>query len=461
MQKFISTHKKNRLHYQRAFAYVICLLPAMVCAESPSRIPDEPWPLVTEGMVRTAPLIEAFEPFLSTGDISPGFELPTGAIWQPQLLVWGDMRSALQSFDDGTVTTDEWANRLNLFAQLRLSGTERILISARPLDKDGMFSGHQFNPETNDNTIDGFNGRMRTLFFEGDFGEVFPNLDPDDSRRLDWGFAIGRQPVFKQEGMLINDNIDAIGIVRNSIRIAGASNIRVAGLFGWNEVHRNDHVEDSEAELYGLFTEIDTRCCTIDIDLVYVSAEPTTGKGYFVGLSSVQRFGHLNSSFRYLYSNADELDNATVSTGSLLFFELSLIPTATDNNLYFNGFVGNNQYSPAALDEGVGGPLVRTGILFAAVGLGTYGAALDNNAGDVTGAALGYQMFFSGGRKQLILEAAGRKETEGLKTAAIAAGIRYQQALGRHTIYILDGFIADPEMRKENSGARIELRFKF
>lgn len=435
-------------------------MPISAFAVGESRLPDEPIPLKTESATRTAPLIEAFEPFLSTGDISPGFEIPGGAIWQPQLLVWGDFRTALQTFDNGTATTDEWANRLNLFGQLRLSGTERVLVSVRPLDEDGRFSGYRNGPGPGDD-VDATNFRMRTLFFEGDFGELFPNLDPDDSRKLDYGFAIGRQPLFKQEGMLVNDNIDAIGVVRNSIRIEGASNLRVAGLVGWNEINRNDRIEDSDAMLFGVFSEMDINCCTIDVDVIWVTTDNAAGDAVFLGLSSVQRFGHLNTSFRFLLSDADENDNAAVGSGNLFFAETSFTPSRTDNNVYINGFLGTDQYTPAALDAGVGGPLARTGILFAAVGLGSIGAPLNNAAGDVYGGALGYQMFFSGGRKQLITELGLRQETKTTKATSNAVGARYQQAFGRHTILILDGYYADHDILGDTSGLRTEARFKF
>ena len=121
--------------------------------------------------------------------------------------------------------------------------------------------------------------------------------------------------------MLINDNIDAIGIVRNSILLSGLSNTRIAGMYGWNEINRNDRLEDDEASLIGLFTEIDSPCCTIDIDLIYIDTDEPAGSGSFVGLSSVQRFGHLNTSFRLLASDAAEDDSAAVATGSLFFFE--------------------------------------------------------------------------------------------------------------------------------------------
>jgi hypothetical protein len=460
--KTIMPYSKSQYLPGRLFSVlVISLFPVLVWASGESRLSDVAIPLQTEGMVRTTPLFEAFAPFLSTGDIKPGFELPTGAIWQPGLLVWGDFRSALQRNDTGKVTTEEWSNRLDLFAQLKLTGTERVLMSVRPLDEDGRFSGYKFKPDTNDDSIDASNHDIRTFFFEGDFGEVFPNLDPDDSRRLDWGFAIGRQPLLKQEGILVNDTVDAIGIVRNSGRSFGASNVRVAALFSWNEVNRNDRLEDSTAELYGLFSELDFSCCTVNIDFIWVDSELPAGGGRFLGASSVQRFGHINTSFRLFNSSAEEADNAVVSSGSLFFFELSTTPAKTDNNLYLNGFVGINQYSPAALDSDVGGPLARTGILFDGVGLGSYGSPLENNSTDVFGSSLGYQMFFSGGRQQLIAEIAFRKETKGLETSSEAVGLRYQHASGLHTIYILDGFASNHDINGSGSGVRAEVRFKF
>jgi hypothetical protein len=447
---------------------VVTQLPLMAGAssleDSVSRLPDQPYPLVTEGMERTEPLIELFEPFLGTGNISSGFSIPTGAIWQPQLLVWGELRTALQSYDtsDSTETVSEWANRLDLFAQLKLSGTERVLMSVRPLDKDGQFSGEKFRPKDGtEGSVNGLNGRVRTLYFEGDFGELFPNLDPADTHRLDWGFAIGRQPVFVQEGILINDNIDAIGIVRNSIRISGASNTRVTALVGWNNVNRNNNVRDDNAALYGVFTETDWPFSTVDIDLAYVDASRSNSSGYFIGLSGVQRFGHVDTSLRYLYSNADKADTPTISTGSLVFFEISGSPVTTHNTVYFNGFWGVNNFSSAARDVDTGGPLGRTGILFAAVGLGTFAPALNNRAGDVVGGSLGYQMYFAHGRQQLILELGSRNETTGAKTASSAAGARYQLAMGRHSIFVLDGYVGDHDINGSNNGARVELRVKF
>lgn len=432
-------------------------------AASSSRLSDQVIQPNYDDFQRTAPLFELGEPFLDTGNIDPGFEIPTGAIWQPQFMLFGDLRTAIQEYDNGGPKRSEWVNRLNLFGQLRLTPTERFLIGFRPLDDDGQFTGKQFEPETK--TINEFNGHLDTFYFEGDFGELFPNLDPNDEKKLDWGFAIGRQPVLIQEGILINDNMDAIGIVRNSITLPGVANLRMTAFYAWNEVNRHNNQEDESAKLYALFNEFDLSCCTVNIDLVYIDGErqngQETGDGYFLGISSVQRFGHINTSFRALYSKAKDKETPAVGTGTLLFAETSYTPAKTHNNLYFNAFYAFDQFTSASRRDGMDGPLGRTGILFAAAGMGRYGSALNNQAFDAYGASLGYQMFFSGNRKQLILELGARDERKGFEDSAVAAGVRYQQAFGKHTIAVLDGFISDSKNRGSGHGARLELRWKF
>ena len=72
----------------------------------------------------------------------------------------------------------------------------------RPVDEElpdrRRFSSLDFR----DGSINGFNAEVQTLFFEGDFGEVFPHLDPLDVLRLDYGFSVGRMPLLAQQGLL-------------------------------------------------------------------------------------------------------------------------------------------------------------------------------------------------------------------------------------------------------------------
>ena len=58
---------------------------------------------------------------------------------------------------------------------------------------------------------------IETLFFEGDLGSLAPNLDKAGITPIDLGFSLGRQAITFQEGILINDTVDAIGLIRNNL----------------------------------------------------------------------------------------------------------------------------------------------------------------------------------------------------------------------------------------------------
>lgn len=432
-----------------------------IAAGKDSRFSDEPRPLQLEGFPeRPAPIVEIGQnPFLGSGPIHPGFTTPTGAVWQPVFIVYGDARTAVQTFDGGTGSETEWVNTLNIFGNLYLTPTERILIGFTPLVEEGTFTGYDFDADTSTN---GFNETVQTFFFEGDFGEIFPDLDPEDFGNLDYGFSIGRQRLVFQDGIMINDTIDAVGITRSSLFTFGSNASRVTALFGLNEVHRDDNVRDRNAKIYGLLTSFDYTVWSFDVDFAYVDASADTGgDGAYFGLAATRRFGHLNSTLQVNSSFALDDESTAVSDGTLLFGQFSFTPPYSHDLVYLNGFWGIDEYSSAARAPTAGGPLGRTGILFAAVGLGNYGAALGNRADHAAGGSLGYQMFFDGTRKQLTFEVGARTDTNGTDQGAIAGGARYQQAIGQHTILVLDAFTGYRENIDETFGLRSEIRIKF
>src|SRR5438093_2480302 len=105
-------------------------------AGSASRFSDQPAPLRLEGFPeRPPPLIEWGDKFLGPGNLQKGFTLPSGAVWHPSFWVYGNLRSAIQTFDSGPARTSEWANRLDIFGNLQLAATERIVVGFRPLDQ--------------------------------------------------------------------------------------------------------------------------------------------------------------------------------------------------------------------------------------------------------------------------------------------------------------------------------------
>jgi len=494
-----------------------------------SRITDEAIPLLVDGALkRPKPILELGTPFLGSGHIPQGFTVPGGAVWQPSFLLFGTYRTAISYTDDDELTTTQWANRLDLFGNLYLTQTERIVFGLRPMDQtvDGVrrFSGYtSLSPDPLDESgwDDEFNLDWDTvthLFFEGDFQELFPNLDREDHHALDLGFSVGRQPINFQEGLLINDFIDSVGITRNNLKPRGTVNLRITGLWAWGGINRNTpttpfvtrNLEGEHSWLVGLFTETDFRSTTMAIDALYVkggdfvapaaslpAAEqpdntlpgtttvsvPATD-GVYAGISFVQRISTINTAIRVVGSipvgNRTPADNSLelgdpAAGGAVIFSENSWTPHHGHNLFYVNGFWAIDEYRAAALDPTIPGPLARAGILFAGVGLGNYGAALSPTANDAAGAVFGHQMFFAHGRQQLLLEGAGRFSTQacaddepGCPPQSGAFGARYQIAAGRRGVLVFDGYVAYDQLRGDRTqdsrvrtGSRFELLIKF
>jgi len=214
--------------------------------------------------------------------------------------------------------------------------------------------------------------------------------------------------------------------------------------------------------LFGVFSALDTTFSTIEIDAVYVDSDDGGAGDLFVaGVGAIQRFGLINTSLRVVGSVAVDEKTPQSDDGLLIFGEVSWTPHHTGNIAYVNGFWGIENFSSAARDATAGGPLGRTGILFAARGLGSFPSPLSNRADDAFGIAAGYQMFFDSNRRQLILEAGGRRGygTGGFDAIGIAA--RLQQAIGRRTIVQFDGFVAAQSDRRPSYGTRAEVLVKF
>lgn len=413
---------------------------------------------------RPKPILELGNDFLGPGNIRPGWELPSGAVWQPSLVVFGTYRTALQTFYQNDRKVTEWANRLDVFANLQLSGSERFILGIRPLDEDGQFTSYQFEPdEPGDKSgfNDAYNHEVTTFFFEGDFGEIFPNIDPSDRARTDLGFAIGRQPLNLQDGMLINDNVDSIGITRNTLLPKNGSDLQVTLFYGWNDVHRDDNIEGDNHKLWAIAFALDRRKSTNNFDIVYIDDPDGKSDGVFWGFSDVRRVGHLNLSTRVLGSHALNDESSAVSDGNLLFAELSWSPAWTHDHVYTNLFVGVEEYASAARGPATGGPLGRTGILFQAVGLGRYGAPLGNRADNAIGIAFGYQKFFDPVVNQIIFEIGSRRDTEEERSTAMAMGIRYRHVISSHIVLQADAFGALNNDRGEDFGVRLEMRVEF
>ncbi len=413
---------------------------------------------------RPALIYEGGDLFLGVGDLYEGFETPWGAVWQPQLWVFGTMRSAVQMFENGSAnsTASEWANRLDLYANIQLTGTEKFIIGVRPLDKNepSKFSRVAFNDNRGSGQSE-FNMDIRTMFFEGDLGSLFPKLDPSGTTWLDYGFSVGRQLLQFQEGIMLNDEVDALALIRNNIHLPGIPSLRSSLVWGWNELGRSDAERDDRANMFGLFNSWDMQTTSWNLDLVYVTDEDAVGDGYHMGISAIQRIGLFSTAFRINSSISEDNDNAEVGTGTLYSAEISFTPKRSDDIVYFNSFIAAGNFTQVGREPVVGGPLGALGILFASPSLGNFGSEMISFADDVAGFATGYQAFWNHHRTSLTLEVAGRKDTSGERFDDIAFGFEFRQRLAQRIQLQIDSHYTVQEKRSDGYGLRTEILYQF
>ncbi len=460
-----------------------------------TKINDEPTKFFTTGDIpeRPALLIEWGENFLGEGNLQQGFELPTGAVWAPALWVFGTLRSALQTIDTGIGDNErvsDWTNRFDFFANLQLTATEKIVLGIRPLDKNrgGQFSGYRFEGDAggeDEGFLNFTNGNIRTLFAEGDFGSLFPVLDKQGTTWLDFGFTVGRQPLIFQDGILLNDTQDTVGIVRNNIRLPGVSNWRSSLNYAWNSVNRGatgigNAVEDeSDLQQIGFFNSFDTEFKTWNLDFIYTldsdgNSEVEDGDSIHAGISVAERLGRYSLTWRANGSYAVDEESDLVTDGVLLSTELSWTPHRSDDTIWINPFVTIGNFTQAGRENiDGGGPLAALGILYASPNIGAFGSELDNKANDNAGAAIGYQAFWNDHWTNLGLEIAGFKDV-GLEDNRqqgfewqVGVGFQAQQKVTQQSLIQLEGFYALQEGEGDNDvdddayGGRLEYLYQF
>ena len=443
---------------------------------SKSRLSNKPVPLLKEHTQlpeRNPPIYEWNLPFLGPGNIISGFKSPTGAVWQPAFWVFGTLQSSAGVFNDGVNPGRQYVSgRADIFGNLQLTPTERVLIGFTPLSQGpNLGTGLLHVDGQGSQFVDAFNPNIQTLFFEGDTRQLFPGIDANDRKGLDYGFSVGKQPIFFQEGIMINDNIQALGITKDSIQIPGITqDLRVTGVWGWGDIRRGDvvPVPDKSAQLLGVFTEMDTRKSIFTFDVAFVASDNPRdlagvqrgGSGFYWGASATQRFGDINTAFRINTSTALDAKGTSIDDGALLLAEISRTMPGSNNIIYANifGVVGN--YTSAARSSQVAGPLERVGILFSPLAAGLAGSPIPSDANHAYGGAIGYQMFF-GPRRQLTLELGGKEFTRGAESVpgrrqgVVALGGQYVQGITSRTSVQFNAFVLDAQVGHFGYGAAV------
>lgn len=429
------------------------------------------------------PIIELGQPQYVEGPFgqSDGFvDLGEKNRFFPAFSVFGDFRSAVAVNDVGNDTVIEWANRLNLDLDLKLTATERLHAFIRPLDRQGKTLGIRWRDNNDDNGGDGRVGRLdagvETFFFEGDAGAIIAGLS-DEYQSFDLPFSVGLLPILTQNGLWTNDAFIGGGFALPSLNSAtlDITNMDFTFFAGFTEVNSpafvtaTGEIENDEASIYGIaaFVEwyegysefgvafIDGREDLSDIDYFNITAAYTSRYG-----------GWLSNSMRVIAAVGQDTNNRPTTADGVVFLAENSFITSMPNTFipYLNAWVGIDKPQSAARDAG--NLLLNTGIVFENDGMTSF-PKLDDTAQDTYGAALGINYLFNLDQ-QLVVEAATVQMLEGNNQAGQPAqgaqygfGIRYQIPVTNQVILRADGIYGIRNNLENVAGARVEVRVKF
>ncbi|WP_306251603.1 hypothetical protein [Parvularcula sp. IMCC14364] len=195
------------------------------------------------------PLVELWRPLYDRGNLGRGIPLlgEKNRLF-PQLLVYGDARTAVAYNDDQGRDVAQVAARLNLDVDLKLTATERIHAFFQPIQDGGQFSRYEFGGgDRNENADPDIETSIDpvTLFFEGDIGAMMAGFT-DTYRPYDLPITFGRVPMLLQNGVWMEDAFLGAAFAipaRNSQRF-DISNYDITFFAGFDEITSDAFVND-------------------------------------------------------------------------------------------------------------------------------------------------------------------------------------------------------------------------
>ena len=424
------------------------------------------------------PILEWGYPLYTEGVLGQTYDtFGTKNLLRPQLLVFGDFRSALAFNDNGGQEIGQLAARLNLNVDFKLTSTERIHMFLRPIDKNNNFLRHEFFGDDHGEFDFVLDGNIETLFFEGDIGAIQSGLT-DQWASYDLPFAIGFMPLLFQNGIWVEDAFigGAFAIPAKNSPKFDISNMDVTFFAGADKVtsaaikNAAGQLEDNKSNVFGVTTFIETQEGYFEGGYGFID-DKRDGNGlsnfdyHNLTASWTKRYGgKLSNSVRGFWALGQNPNGGNTQTadGFAILIENSLITHKPLTLIpYANFFVGVDR--PQPLVRGNDGLLKNTGIAFETDGLTGF-PKLDSSAQDVYGFAIGIENLFDLSR-QVVFEFAtvqpfgGQSETIVGDQYALSA--RYQHNLNDRWILRTDAILGILDDADNVSGIRLELRRKF
>jgi hypothetical protein len=431
--------------------------------------------------------VEVVQPLLSlgrdelygTGPVGEGYAIfGEKNRFSPQLVVFGDWRTAMAYNDNGNGDpVGQLATRLNLFFDLKLTATERILMFYTPLQNNGKFTritfddqngdGLDFDLEVDDEPV--------TLFFEGDAGAIIAGVT-DEFQSYDMPIAFGRVPLFFQNGIWFDDAFlgGAFTIPAQNSALFDITNYDITFFAGGAEITSDAFTkpngaggvknDDNEAAMIGAIGFFDVAEGYLEVGAAYLhDKKQSDGDESYLNLTAAfsKRYGGFVSNATRVFMAVGQEEAANTADGTLLIIENALITHLPLTLIpYGNFFIGKGSPQAAAKGDGI---LKNVGLAFETDALTGF-PKLDDDGRDTLGGAIGVQYLF-GLDQQLVVEAAAvfpwDNENGNIQDNQFALSVRYQRPLSNQWIFRTDAIYGHLIGAEDIFGARVEMRYKF
>lgn len=439
------------------------------------RMPYDAWEQIDvyQGKTLNAtqrPLLEIGRPWYQLGQLAPG-KTWFGAtnLAAPQLIVFGDMRTAVSNIRSNGNDQTIWAFQANIDIDLKLTATERFHAFMGPLDRAG--NATRFVYDDGSSFVSEFDPDVDFGYFEGDLGAIVGGYT-GQTLPFDFPFAIGVMPLVFQNGVWMEDAILGAAFTvpaRNSAAL-DISNMDTTFFAGFDKIDSPAFEgDDNAAKMYGVASFIEARNGYFELDYAYLEDRSALDRSYHnIGIGYTRRFGKLLSNSVRLITNAGQSSATQQNTadGFVFLVENSLITKNPSTFVpYANFWVGVDRPQSAARAGIAGGILRNTGILFESDNLTGF-PTLDPTANDTYGGAIGFNILKTDFSQQLVLEAAmvevmGNDPNRNAAGRQLGLGARYQLPLSNAVILRADAMVGFLQNSDNISGMRVELRHKF
>ena len=417
------------------------------------------------------PWVEWWRPFYTGGMYDPGIPVFSDSnLLTPSFLVYGDYRTGVGIHRANGKEVRNWAHRLNLDMDLRLTGTERFHMFTGPLDHNGKFTRLDFS-DTPVEFEEELDFQLDTAFFEGDLGAITGGFRGTNAP-FDLPFTCGLVPLLYQNGVWMEDAIlgFAVGSPWRNSKELNWSSYEATFFAGFNQVtspaFQNDN---SAAAVFGSAWFVEAYGGYIEMDYAYLDDLDNLGRSYHnAAIAYTRRYlGRVSNTVR-LIGNAGQRGPVAdrSADGGLLLFENSLITSQPSTFVpYWNMFLGNGRPQSVARAGNSGGILRNTGINYEGDGLTGYPTLAATGANSY-GGAIGINRLGADFGSQFIVEFAaldtyGDPTISGIAGPQYAIGSRYQRAINTRSLWRVDFINGWLDDAPDIYGTRAEFRWKF